>query len=233
MYFEDVAVGAGQTLLDLVVAYGHRATEAPKIWALPENSHLAQRGGPQLLAAGDVVQIPIPWRIKRPLIVRVEPRGAGFEVTRTGRQGSRLSWVQTVYRHNQPIGPNPAAMCVDACTPDDNLPFYFTDAEIAGDPSLRRKFSDHPSRDPPAAAIGTTRWRAIVSMAVVTIKRVTVLDSTVWGFNMTPGNVVTTSGPRVASELEVAGHLNLLANGVGTTGTKFSRDGWTFRAAPK
>lgn len=74
MHLEDVTVG--QTLENLVLAYGHRASEAAKIWALPENALLAQRGGSQ---------------------------------------------------HNHPIGPNPAAACVDACTPDDNLPFYFTE----------------------------------------------------------------------------------------------------------
>jgi hypothetical protein len=232
MYLEDVTVGAGQTLLKLVEAYGHKATEAATIWGLPENSALAARGAPATLTAGDVVQIPIPWKMKKPLIITPEARGVGFDVSRTGRRGRRLSWVQTVYRHNQPIGPNPRAFCVDACTPDDNLPFYFTSAEIAADASLRKKFSDHPSRNPPTAVAGTTRWRAIVSIAVVTDKRVTVLEPTVWGFNMTPANAITTVGPRDATAGEVLGHLSMLANGVGTSGTKFKHDGWTFRSPP-
>src|SRR3954468_25067750 len=89
---------------------------------------------------------------------------------RTGERGSRLSWVQTVYRHNQPIGPNPRAYCVDACTPDDNLPFYFTNDEIKDEPNPRRHFWDEPNRLAPSAALGTTRWRAITSIAVITGK---------------------------------------------------------------
>jgi hypothetical protein len=232
MYLEDVLVVAGQTLSRLVEDYGHKKSEAAKVWGLPENKALAGLRDPAALAAGDVVQIPIPWGIKKPLIVTVEAKGAGFSVSRSGGAGRRLSWVQTVYRHNQPIGPNPHAFCVDACTPDDDLPFYWTDAEIKANPALRRTFSDHPSRSPPSAAAGTTRWRAIVSIAVVTGKRVTVLDSIVWGFNMTPANVITTIGPRDATDIEVTGHLELLANGVGTRGVTFSKEGWSFRTPP-
>ncbi len=231
MFFEEVIVGRGATTAGLVIAYGHQATDVARIWALPQNATLAARGDPTGLASGDTLRIPIPWRMNRPRL-RVEARGVGLEVSRTGRRGERLSWVQTVYRHNQPIGPNPSAWCVDACTPDDDLPFYFTDAEIAADPTLRGTFSDHPSRSPPSAIMGKTRWRAIVSIAVVTAKRVTVVDSTVWGFDMNPANIITTVGPRPASGSEVNGHLTLLSGGVGTSGATFASQGWTFRKAP-
>jgi len=232
MFLEDVTVGKGETLAVLVRAYGHKASDEAATWALPENAVLAKRGASSTLVAGDVVNIPIPWTIKSPPGLKVVPGGAHIDIWRSGQRGTRLSWVQTVYRDNQPIGPNPNAFCVDACTPDDDLPFYWTDAEIAGDPNLRRHFSDEPARSAPSAAKGTTRWRAITSMAIVTRKRVTVVDSTVWGFNLTPTGHVTTVGPHKASGTELAGHLSMLARGVGTKGISFSKEGWTFRAPP-
>ena len=155
-----------------------------------------------------------------------------FELERNGGRGARLSWVQTVFRHNQPLGPNPDRFCVDGCTPDDDLPFYWTDAEVAGNPKLRRTFRDSPSRNPPSAAAGTTRWRAIVSACTVTKKRVTVFGSKAWGFNMDPSGTVRQIGPRNAVGEELVGHLRLLRKGVGTSGKAFSEQGWTFREAP-
>lgn len=229
MFFEDVAVTNGQTAEKLVSAYGHSERKARSIWALPENRALA-RGDLTTLKPGDIFNVPIPWRLTVK-VFRVESRGVSFELARDGGRGSRLSWVQTVYRHNQPIGPNPRAFCVDACTPDDDLPFYWTDAEVASEPNLRRWFMDSPSRNPPSAAAGPTRWRAVVSAATVTGKRVTVFGSTTWGFNMDPSGAVRHIGPRAAVGEELTGHLHLLANGVGTRGISFSRQGWSFRAA--
>jgi hypothetical protein len=232
MYYEAVTVKKGETISGLGVDYGFKGGDWRKIWEDPKNAALRNnRGVPERLQIGDAVQIPIPWRvIHRHLIA--EARGAGFTVTRNGGKGLRLSWVQTVYRANQPIGPNPSPFCVDACTPDDNLPFYWTDAEIKANPDLRKTFQDHPSRPNPTAAIGTTRWRAIVSIAVVTEKRVTVYDSSVWGFDLTPAGTVTKVGPRAPTAVEVSGHLNLLRKGVGTGAGTFKAQGWTFRTPP-
>src|SRR5437870_2231296 len=36
----------------------------------------------------------------------------------------------------------------------------------------------------------------------------------------------------VANGTEIAGHLHLLASGIGTSGVSFARQGWTFRAPP-
>ena len=80
--------------------------------------------------------------------------------------------------------------------------------------------------------MGTTKWRAVVSLAVVTKKRVTIWDSLVWGWNMTSAGVVTTVGPRAAMPMERAGHLNLLRSGIGTGPLTFGEAGWTFRSAP-
>ena len=116
MYLEDVTVRRGEAFLTLVEAYGHKAADAKATWELPANAALAKRGNASTLVAGDVVQIPIPWK-KRPPILRKVPGGAHIDIWRSGGRGRRLSWVQTVYRDNQPIGPNPNAFCVDACTP--------------------------------------------------------------------------------------------------------------------
>ncbi len=48
---------------------------------------------------------------------------------------------------------------------------------------------------------------------------------------MTPANVITPVGPRWADPLEIDGHLNMLRNGIGTSGRVFDRLGWTFRDA--
>lgn len=79
-------------------------------------------------------------------------------------------------------------------------------------------------------ARGTTKWPAVVSLAVVTEKRVTVYKSYVWGWNMPPANVISAVGPREATGPEVMGHVNLLRKGMGKT-TDFKTGGWTFRSA--
>jgi hypothetical protein len=231
VYYEDVTAKAGDTMLKLALAYGYKAADVPTIWNDAKNADLVKnRGTPDKLQVGDVVQIPIPWKLTHASVIAAA-HGVNTEFRRNGGRAARLSWVQTVYQGNQPAA-GTTTSCVDACPPDDKLPFYWTDAEIAGNHSLRVKFSDAPSRNPPAAAAGTTRWRAVTSIAVVTGKRVTVYGSQVWGFNLTPAGVVTKVGPRDATDEEVEGHLNVLAKGVGTGAGTFTTRGWTFRAAP-
>jgi hypothetical protein len=231
VFYEEVKIKSGETLAKLAVAYGHKAAEWTKIWNDARNAPLVKkRAKPENLVVGDVICIPIPWTYSaKPL--NVEAHGVGFEPTRTGEAGTRVRWIQTVYQGNQPVaGTSPH--CVDACPPDDADPFYFTDAELVADPTLRKTFKDHPQRPAPAAAAGTTKWRAILSIAVVTEKRVTVFDSLVWGFDMTPANVITKVGPRDATAAEISGHLKILNDGVGSAAGNFKTLGWTFRTPP-
>lgn len=231
MFYEDVQVERGETVSGLGAAYGYKPSEWQKIWKDPRNAALiAKRKVPEHLQIGDTLMVKIPWTVVSKSLTK-KADGGQMEAERDGELGKRLTWVQTVYRHNQPIGPNPNPFCVDACTPDDDLPFYWTNQEIKNDPNLRKKFVDHSSRPAPSAAIGTTRWRAVLSLAVVTKKRVTIWNSLVWGWDMTPANAVTTVGPRVATAQEVSGHLNLLRKGVGTGPLTFAKSGWTFRQA--
>jgi len=261
LYYEDVKVKKGETVSGIGKDYGYRVTEWRKIWDDPKNAALVRkRGKPEHLQVDDVLWVNIPWHtVTRRLTT--DATGASFLVQRNGVAGKRMSWVQTVYRHNQPIGPNPSPFCVDACTPDDELPFYWTDAEIAsapqwvkdfsGDPKveLSKTFADRPSRGAPTAAMGTTKWRAIVSIAVVNEKRITVYDSWVWGFDLTSAGVSTKIGPRPASAHERQGHLNLLRTGIGAmiidvtilgfhldltlmNPFSFGAQGWTFRTQP-
>jgi len=60
--------------------------------------------------------------------------------------------------------------------------------DFSGDPAVQlgKTFADRASRGAPAAGIGTTKWRAIVSIAVVNEKRVTVYDSWVWASTSHP-----------------------------------------------
>ena len=232
MYYEDVTIKHGDTISGIAAAYGHLASHWRTVWDDSRNEELRKkRGVPEKIQPGDVVQVPIPWKVISK-VLNVEASGVGFTVKRDGERGTQLGWVQTVYRHNQPIGPNPSAFCVDACTPDDDLPFYWTNAELTTDPTRRKTFIDHPSRGAPTAALGTTKWRAVVSISVMTHKRITVYDSWVWGFDMTPANAITKVGPRQASAGEVSGHLNLLRTGKGTSTGTFGSHGWTFRTPP-
>lgn len=229
MFYEDVRMTAADTVDSVALAYGH--ANSAMVWSAGRNQALRQlRGSPAGVVAGDLLMVPIPWKTTRRTLT-IEVRGVGFEATRDGEKGKHLSWVQTVFQSNQVV-PGTKPFCVDGCPADDSLPFYWTDAELAADPDLRVKFVDHPSRSAPIAAAGTTGWRAIVSLAVVTGKRVTVFDSWVWGFDLTPANVVVAVGPRQATPAEFNGHLGLLRKGVGTAAGTFTVQGWMFRAAP-
>jgi hypothetical protein len=261
LYHEDVTVKPSETVSAIGADFGYKLSDWHQIWDDPKNHPLVRiRRRPEHLQVGDVLWVKIPWHTTTHALT-TDATGASFLLQRNGGPGRRMSWVQTVYRHNQPIGPNPNPFCVDACTPDDDLPFYWTDAEIAsppvwvqgfsGDPSvnLSKTFADRPSRSAPTAAMGTTKWRAVTSIAVVTEKRVTVYDSWVWGFDLTPAGVSTKVGPRPATHHERAGHLKLLKDGLGAwiidvtilgfhvhknlvNPFSFGALGWTFRSPP-
>jgi hypothetical protein len=142
MFYEDYKIKRGDTLWDLAVAYGYQGKDWKKIWDDPKNSGLVvKRKKPELIQPGDELMIPIPWTaVSTSLTLKSD--GAEMIVERDGELGKQLSFVQTVYRHNQPIGPNPNPFCVDACTPDDDLPFYWTAPEIQADPNRRKRFYD-------------------------------------------------------------------------------------------
>lgn len=229
MFYEDVKISAGETVPAIALAYGH--ADWAKVWNDHRNFSLRKlRGSVGGTRTGDVLMVPIPWKVITKTLT-AEAHGVGFEAKRDGERGARLSWVQTVFQSNQ-VAPGTTTLCVDGCPADDSLPFYWTEPELIADPDRRLKFIDHPSRPAPTVAAGTTKWRAIVSLAVLTGKRVTVFDSWVWGFDLTPANVVTKVGPRVATRAEFGGHLSLLKKGTGTGAGTFTTQGWTFRGAP-
>jgi hypothetical protein len=231
LFYEDVKTRAGETVAELGADYGYARADWRKIWDDPRNALLASYRDPNKLEAGDVLEIPIPWKVTSRVLV-AEPMGAGFTVDRDGRRGTRLQWVQTVNQGNLALA-GTAQFCTDFCPPNDDLPFYWTERDLTDDPSLRTRFIDHPWRSPPpTVAAGTLHWRAILSIAVVSWIRVTVFNSIFWGFDMTPAGATATVGPRPATGAEVEGHLNLLRTGLGTSGTPFGRQGWKFRRAP-
>ena len=123
MFYEDVQVERGETVSGLGAAYGYKPSEWQKIWKDPRNAALiAKRKVPEQLQIGDTLMVKIPWTVVSKSLTK-KADGGQMEAERDGELGKRLTWVQTVYRHNQPIGPNPNPFCVDACTPDDDLPF--------------------------------------------------------------------------------------------------------------
>ncbi len=246
MYYEDVVIRRGETVVSLIVEYGHTAADVGAIWAKHENIGLrAVRARHEDARPGDTIMIPIPWVATTKqnnvrLATAVQAGGSTMIMHRNGGRGSQLAFVQTVNRDNQPIGPNPNAFCVDACTPDDDRPFYWTQLELRAVPDRRKQFSDAAGRNPPTAAQGAlTQWRAILSIAVVNRMRVTILEPTYWGFDISaataasPAGVITAVGPRKATSAEIKGHLNIMRNGVGTGGTTFAKQGWTFREEPQ
>lgn len=229
MYYEDVRLKLGDTISELGIEYGYKATDFNKIWKDPKNATLVKlRKDPEHVRPGDLLYIPIPWKAITKHIT-AETDGASLILERNGELGERLTFVQTVYQHNQPLA-DTTAFCVDGCPGDDDEPFYWTADELTGDPNLRKRFTDHSSRSAPSVAQGTTKWRAVVSLAVVTERRITVYQSFVWGWNMTPANEISTVGPREASGPEIMGRINLLRKGKGKT-VDVKTDGWTFRSA--
>src|SRR5262249_45662674 len=102
MYYEDVSVRRRETISGLGVDYGYKAAQWRTIWDDPHNSALVLRRKVQeRLQVGDVVQIPIAWKLIG-TNTAAEARGVGFTADRDGERGTRLNWVQTVYQSNQP-----------------------------------------------------------------------------------------------------------------------------------
>ena len=229
MYYEDVRLKHGETVSGLAEEYAYKAADWRKIWLDTRNAGLVgRRKDPAKVQPGDLLYIPIPWKLVTKTTT-LEADGASVVLERDGELGERVTFVQTVYQHNQPVE-GTTAFCVDGCPADDDEPFYYTADELKNDPTRHKRFSDHSSRNSPSVAAGTTKWRAVVSLAVATDKRVTVYKSYVWGWNMTPAKVITAVGPREATGPEMMGHINLLRKGMGKT-MDFKTGGWTFRSA--
>jgi hypothetical protein len=231
MFYEDVIVLPGETVYGLSEAYGHKGTEWRKIWDDPRNAGVkGMRKVPEKLGIGDILWVEIPWAVTEWTLI-AQPDGATMRALRDGEPGTRITWVQTVYQSNQPVT-GTTAHCVDGCPADDPLPFYYTKDELKEQPKRRNEFFDYSHRrNPPARALGPTRWRAVLSVAVVTGQRVSLWDSQVWGWDMSPTKEITILGPRDATKQEVDGHINLLRTGKGTGPVDFGRAGWSFRRA--
>lgn len=260
MYYEEVKIKKGDTLSGLAKAYAYKPTEWPKIWNDMKNKELkARRQKPERIQPGDILKIPIGWRIINTTMTHVAGNTkVNFNAMRDGEEGTNIRWAQTVDRSNQPFGEAPYGrprLVVDPSSPpDDNKPFYYTDFEIQAQPSRRETFSDTPSRGAPEAPssipfydwartflgrpVGTTEWRAMLSIAVVTDKRVTLIETVYWGFDKDPKGKVTKIPPRKATDLELAEHLSVMRKGFGLKdlpGTMgyFKDMGWTFCLLPK
>lgn len=234
-FYEDVIVRSNETLVMLAAAYGHDPDDWRQIWNDPRNADLVRRRRTSdNIRAGDRLQMPIPFRITEQSL---NPDGASFRMSakRSGKEGCRLSWVQTVYAHNQPqFGhhrPFPA-FSVDLPTEDDK-PYYWTQVEIdqadRNDGRFPQVIFDTPFRNPPAAPLPTTTWRAVTSLCVTTGQRVSIWDTFVWGVNFGADGVNTRLDIRPATPEERAGHLNLLRKKVGRSNRSYQSMGWTFR----
>ena len=123
MFFEDVKVRRGETVSGLAAAYGYKASEWRKIWDHPRNLDVVARSGvPERLQIGATLYVPISWMVvKKSLTAR--PDGAAIVVQRDGELGKRLTWVQTVYQHNQPVAELRPIEAISA-TPRDLTPMY-------------------------------------------------------------------------------------------------------------
>jgi hypothetical protein len=169
---------------------------------------------------------------------------------------SRLRWVQTVYQGNQPMDGTPAN-CVDPCPANDEDPFFYVTKDykpfettdngtemprpFCGSEGIYEDcykghasfaFRDRPRRKWPAKSMGVTKWRAVLSLVAVTNRRVTLVWTGKWGFDISPEGQITPLELSKVSETELAAHLRLLRNGQGKDQHKsFSKQGWEFRQA--
>ena len=70
MHYEDVEIKKGDTLSELVYAYGYKGSDWITVWNDAKNSKLkALRKRPELIQPNDIVYIPIPWTIKTTTMV--------------------------------------------------------------------------------------------------------------------------------------------------------------------
>ena len=158
--------------------------------------------------------------------VNISPTAKGLDITAEAENvytsnefPDGFRWVQTVTTNdpsNTPVGapllPAPTTY-VDPLPNDDTKPFYWTDAEEAQNVA---HFHDAPGR--PAHPTGTIVWSAILSLAGVNGKNVTIFDSMTYGFSRASNGTVTLDGP--GSQGDISSQLAAL-------GTEFPT--WTFK----
>lgn len=230
MVLEDIIIQPGQTLASIAGDYAYSTADWQKIWLHERNAGLRTlRGSAHKIKAGDKLFIPVPWKItsKRMSLDANDPRFFRIDVRRDGNKGQYLKWVQTVFDDNQPM--QHTNFTVDWI--DDDEPYYWTKSDLITDPGLYKHFWDRPRRNPPTTR--TTTWRAVMSLCSVSGKRVSLIESIVWGVDFGKNGINTKYLPRPATEYEIKGHINLLTNGWGVSRVLFKNMGYTFRKAPR
>jgi Domain of unknown function (DUF4157) len=104
-----------------------------------------------------------------------------------------IRWIQTI-ETNKPLG-GQTSPYVDFAPPADDKPFYFSDAMEA---SYGGKFSDNPSR-----SANGIRWDATLSLAGVSGRTVTRIDSVNYGFDIDASGVLSLHGPSSTGTADV------------------------------
>ncbi len=237
LFYEEVPVRQNETILMLAAAYGFDPDDWRLIWDDAANQALkAARKISTNIRVGDKLKIPIKWRITaKSLLSAVSSTGIStfqIKAERSGKQGDRISFVQTVYGSNQAqfLEEKPfPKFSVDLPTEDD-FPYYYTSAEIDGNPRFTKTFLDTPSRNPPTPAQGITTWRAVTSLCVTTSKRVTIWDTFVWGIDFGTDGTNRKFDVRLATKEEIEGHMNLLRRKSGRSKISYQNLGWSFRS---
>ena len=238
-YYEDVVIKAGDSGQTLALEYGYNNSNWKDAWySCKNNDRSTVKKLTTAPKPGDKVCIKIPWTIIDRKLKRLNDEKYPkfqFIMKRSGEPGKRLRWVQTVYQMNW-LAPHSTRFSVDPVVPDDDKPFYRSDFDLAHskiEAEQRVQIEDQPARV--AQSNKTVGMRLLASLAIVTDKRVTLLYTTYYGFDLTPANKLIGYDPRHATTEEIIGHLHLLRHG--KTATKrlgtFSKAGWTFRRAPR
>lgn len=127
-------------------------------------------------------------------------------------------WCQTIDT-NDPLGgvTNPYVDPRPSDDPGTPKPFYWTDVEHV---TKKEKFNDSPSRGAPA--VGTTTWRATLSLCAVNAKEVKLIMNIRYGFDIDNTGKLTKVKPVEATNAQVQTHINTLKSEFGT---------WTFKEA--
>jgi len=134
-----------------------------------------------------------------PALFERKRRGVHIRVTGghpggTPQYPDGIRWIQTIDT-NKPLLAGQSSPYVDFAPPPDNKPFYFSDAMEA---SYGGTFSDSPSRK-----ANGVRWDATLSLAGVSGRVVTRIDSVNYGFDFDPSGKLTVHGPSTTGTADV------------------------------